>query len=207
MALSKEQSQLLNELYTDNSLTKDDVFDSGQYKIITRSGIEKIQYKNGIKVTFEPIHMDIDFVVVKATGVRGDKTIETFGEWNRTHAKKKQNGDIVPFYSVALAEKRALSRVVLKLMGLYEFGFKGEDEDMFQEGDDPADQTQLNYIEDLLRNCSYSDDWKEAVENNLGNLTKTGASKLIADLKNNQIKDPVKDEAYRGIDYLKEDLK
>lgn len=218
----KNQKDRLNDLYTKNSLTRDDVFDSGQYKIITRSGIEKIQYNNDIEVKFKPICMTPDLIVVKAVGilplnkkltisdgedftVKEDlyKRIETFGEWNETHKKKKKNGDVVPYYSVALAEKRALSRVVLKLMGLYEYGFKGEDEEMFNlTGDDPADSAQIDYIESLLRTSTFDHDWREAVENNFGNLTKSGASKIIEELKNNQ-QDPIK----QGTGYNQGDIK
>jgi len=209
MAKPKTQRDRLNELYKDNLLTKDDVFDSGHYKIITRSGIEKIQYKNNIVVTYEPIRITFDLVVVKATGIMGTettlKTIETFGEWNKTHAKTKKNGDLVPFYSVALAEKRALSRVVLKLMGLYEYGFKGEDEEFYNlSGDDLAESTQIEYIEDLLRTSTYDHEWRATVEAGLHGMTKTQASELIKDLKNNQQDDPVKNEVYRKIDYLED---
>jgi hypothetical protein len=46
--------------------------------------------------------------------------METFGE--SAPANTRQT------YPVAMAEKRALSRVVLKLSGLYEVGVFGEDE-------------------------------------------------------------------------------
>ena len=50
----------------------------------------------------------------------GDKSIETYGE-----ASPKNNRNAYP---VAMAEKRAMSRIVLKLAGFYELGFFGEDE-------------------------------------------------------------------------------
>jgi len=50
----------------------------------------------------------------------GDKIIETYGE-----ATPKNNKNS---YTVAMAEKRAMSRIVLKLSGFYENGFFGEDE-------------------------------------------------------------------------------
>jgi hypothetical protein len=46
--------------------------------------------------------------------------METFGESAPDNTRQK--------YPVAMAEKRALSRVVLKLSGLYEVGVFGEDE-------------------------------------------------------------------------------
>ena len=50
----------------------------------------------------------------------GDKVIETFGE---AAPMNNQNG-----YPVAMAEKRSMSRCVLKLAGFYEHGVFSEDE-------------------------------------------------------------------------------
>ena len=50
----------------------------------------------------------------------GDKIIETFGE-----CTPKINSNAYP---VAMAEKRAKSRIVLMLAGFYEQGFIGQDE-------------------------------------------------------------------------------
>ena len=124
------QSETLNKLYQDNGLSKDDVFSNGQYKIITRAGIEKIQYKNDIIVKYEVVRCEEQFAVIKAYGTKGDKVIETFGEYNLTHIKTKKDGTVIQNYPVAIAEKRALSRVVLKLSNLYEHGFFGEDEEI-----------------------------------------------------------------------------
>ena len=222
MEYSKEQKQRLNKLYKECELVPGDIFDSGQYKIITRSGIEKIQYKNEIFVEYQLCHSDIDLIIIKACGKRGDVYIETFGEWNKTHTKykKDKNGKYliekygvetgnkipVPFYSVALAEKRALSRCVLKLMNLYEYGFKGEDETMYQYGEDLADPMQIKYIEDLLQKSTYDHEFREMVENNLGNMTKTRASELINDLKNNQL-DPITEGPGYNQGDIKEKLK
>ena len=63
---------------------------------------------------------DTKCVVIKATAKKGDKTIQTFGEaapMNNTNS-----------YPVAMAEKRAMSRAVLKLAGFYEHGVFSEDE-------------------------------------------------------------------------------
>jgi len=127
------QSETLNKLYQENGLSKDDVFSNGQYKIITRAGIEKIQYKNNITVKYEVVRCEEQFAVIKAYGIKGDKVIETFGEYNLTHIKTKKDGTVIQNYPVAIAEKRALSRVVLKLSNLYEHGFFGEDEEIPQE--------------------------------------------------------------------------
>ena len=49
----------LNALYQECNLTKEDVYkhQHQHYIIITRTGIEKIQFAKGIKVSFEPIKL------------------------------------------------------------------------------------------------------------------------------------------------------
>ena len=116
-----DQKSRLKGLYTKYNLTKEDVFKSPQgWVIITRSGIDNIQSQAKIAISYEPINMDKDFVVIKATGKMGDEVIETFGEASSTNTKNK--------YPIAMAEKRAMSRVVLKLSGFYAAGVFGEDE-------------------------------------------------------------------------------
>lgn len=112
----------LNKLYKDYGLTEDDYFKHKFYTIITRSGIDKIQASAKIDITYELIFnsQDCSTVVIKAEGKIGDRCIQTFGE-----ANKSNNNNAYP---VAMAEKRAMSRVVLKLAGFYELGAFGEDE-------------------------------------------------------------------------------
>lgn len=112
----------LNELYKKNGLTKDDVFKHKFYTIISRSGIDKIQAKNQIEIHYDLIHNSPDnkCVIIKASARSGDKSIQTFGEASPANTS---NG-----YPVAMAEKRAMSRAVLKLTGFYELGHFGEDE-------------------------------------------------------------------------------
>lgn len=127
------KDEKLKDLYDKNGLEKEDIFilELGGKKvpIITRTGIEKIQSKLKIGVTYEIISHDhkLGYFIVKATGiikVDDDKmptyyiTCETFGECSPENNKQK--------YPLAMAEKRALSRVVLKLSGLYEMGVFGE---------------------------------------------------------------------------------
>ena len=47
--------QKLLELYKKYELTKDDVYKHQHYVIITRKGIEKIQAKENIAITYEVI--------------------------------------------------------------------------------------------------------------------------------------------------------
>ena len=122
------EAELKNELYTQAGLVREDVYnDPRGFKIIKRNGIEKIQAYYGVVVTFdlkEEILLAGDnvmqFVKVKATGKLGDQSIETYGEASPMNCVNK--------YPIATAEKRALSRAVLKLTGLYKYGYFGQDE-------------------------------------------------------------------------------
>ena len=119
------KSEFLNELYKDNGLGKSEdtyelSFGKRSVNIITRTGIEKIQYHNNITVTFDVESINPEFVVVKATAKKGDVSVESYGEASPQNTQQK--------YPVAMAEKRALSRVILKITGFYKYGVFGEDE-------------------------------------------------------------------------------
>ena len=129
--MNETQKERLQHLAKENGLTKDHFFKSPQgFVIITRQGIERIQAHKGIRVTYDVVSLsdDLKHVVIKATGEMSGAmgsgiptiTMETFGESAPDNTRQK--------YPVAMAEKRALSRVVLKLSGLYEVGVFGEDE-------------------------------------------------------------------------------
>ena len=126
------KKEFLTELVKDNDLnTEEDIFrmplGGKQVAIITRTGIEKIQYNNGIEVKFDMIVIGKEFAVVKATATlpdpRGDVSMETYGS-----ALYGQGGNCRSNYVAEMAEKRALARVVLKAVGAYKFGVFGEDE-------------------------------------------------------------------------------
>ena len=119
------KKEFLTELVKDNDLnTEEDIFrmplGGKQVAIITRTGIEKIQYHNNITVTFDVESINPEFVVVKATAKKGDVSVESYGEASPQNTQQK--------YPVAMAEKRALSRVILKITGFYKYGVFGEDE-------------------------------------------------------------------------------
>ena len=112
----------LKALYTKYNLTKEDVFKHQHYIIITRSGIDKIQGVAGVKIKYEVIKCDPNFAVVKAS----TEHLETFGSALKGSTFK--DGNTNSWYVMEMAEKRAMSRIVLKTCGFYELGVFGEDE-------------------------------------------------------------------------------
>ena len=116
-----ERNKLV-ELYKKYNLEKTDVFKHQHYVIITRQGIEKIQAQEQIKIKFDVIKCEPNFAVVKAV----NENIETFGSAYKGASFK--DGNTNSWYVMEMAEKRALSRAVLKLTGFYELGVFGEDE-------------------------------------------------------------------------------
>ena len=118
----KERFRLLAETY---GLDKDDFFKAPQgFVIITRTGVEKVQRALGIEVAYEVVSELSDtssgMYVIKAVACIKDKQVESFGEASPKNCRNS--------YPVAMAEKRALSRVVLKMADMYELGIYGEDE-------------------------------------------------------------------------------
>ena len=116
-----ERNKLV-ELYKKYNLEKSDLFKHQHYVIITRQGIEKIQAQEQIKIKFDVIKCEPNFAVVKAV----NENIETFGSAYKGASFKEGNTN--SWYVMEMAEKRALSRAVLKLTGFYELGVFGEDE-------------------------------------------------------------------------------
>jgi hypothetical protein len=126
-------------LYKKYELTENDVFKHKHYLIITRQGIDKIQAKEKIFISYDVVKCQPDFSAVKAKAKKGDAEIETFGsakyggkEWNADRNNGKggwdEFGNTTTWYVLEMAEKRAMSRAVLKLTGFYELGVFGEDE-------------------------------------------------------------------------------
>jgi len=139
----------LKELYAKYGLTKDDVFQHKHYSIITRQGIDKIQAVEKIFISYDAVSVNPEFCVVKASAKKEDANIETFGsakyggkEWNKDRNNGKggwdEHGNTTTWYVMEMAEKRAMSRAVLKLTGFYELGVFGEDEsEDFKRGGTP----------------------------------------------------------------------
>ena len=119
------KTEKIKEAYHKYGLDKEDVFKHQHYVIITRSGLEKIQAIEQIKLDYEIIKCEKDFCVIKAYATKGSETIQTFGSALKGDFK---NGNTNSWYVVEMAEKRAMSRAVLKMTGLYELGIFSEDE-------------------------------------------------------------------------------
>lgn len=132
---TESKKDQLNRLFKENGLIAEDYYAHKHYTIITRSGIEKIQYKNNITIGFEAVKMEPDFCVVKATATKtvGKELVkvETFGSAGHGAKGEADQGKLKTnqyAYYPELAEKRALSRAVLKITNFYELGVFGEDE-------------------------------------------------------------------------------
>ena len=125
------RTEKIKEKYLHYGLEKEDVFKHQHYVIITRSGIDKIQAIENITIDYEVINCEKDFCVVKANATimaQGSTKpmIQTFGSALKGSGFK--DGNCNTWYVMEMAEKRAMSRAVLKLTGFYELGVFGEDE-------------------------------------------------------------------------------
>lgn len=123
--LNPTQRAEMKRLFEENGLTPDDIFSHNHYTIITRTGIEKIQACHDIAIEYNILEMDLAAkqVVIEARAWKrddADRVTITYGEVNPKNCRND--------YPVAMAEKRALSRAILKVAGLYAHGVFGEDE-------------------------------------------------------------------------------
>ena len=103
MEKQNENREQLKKMYVDFNLTPSDVFTHKNYLILTRSGIEKIMAKSGVSCTFE----------ITGSALRG----ATY-----------KDGNTLSHYVLEMAEKRSMARAVLKILNLYEYNVKSEDE-------------------------------------------------------------------------------
>ncbi len=120
-----ERNKLI-EMYERYKLEKTDVFKHQHFLILKRSAVEKIMALENIKITYEVIKCEPNFAVIKAKAYKGDKVIETFGSALKGTSFKDSNTN--SWYVMEMAEKRALSRSVLKICDLYKLNIFGEDE-------------------------------------------------------------------------------
>ena len=121
------RKDFLNKLVKDHGLViDDDIFNKdGKWAIIKLSGVEKIQNNLNIRVTFESEKLERDWAVIKATAVGQKDSVQSYGEATKGNYP---NGNVSHTYVVAMAEKRAKARSVLKLCGAYKYGVYSEDE-------------------------------------------------------------------------------
>lgn len=121
------ENQKLKDLYYKYNLSKDDFFKHKHYVIIVRKGIEKIQAIEKMRISYEVVNCERDYCVVKAIVLddNGNTELETFGSALKGDY---QNGNTQSWYVMEIAEKRAMSRAVLKMTGFYEQGVFSEDE-------------------------------------------------------------------------------
>ena len=119
-----------NLIYDGDPSSKDnDVFKHKHFTIITRSGIEKIQKAANITIDFEPLLISETAVILKATGKKLNPDGSLGSIFNKIETFASATGSTTNSgYLAEIAEKRAMSRVVLKLAGLYEYGVFGQDE-------------------------------------------------------------------------------
>ena len=116
----------LAALYKKYELAAEDVFKHQHYMIITRAGIDKIQAIEKININYDVVNCEPNFAVVKANAVKEGASIQTFGSALKGASHK--DGNCNTWYVMEMAEKRAMSRAVLKLTGFYELGVFGEDQ-------------------------------------------------------------------------------
>tara|TARA_R100000655_G_scaffold3833_4_gene12725 strand:+ start:155 stop:541 length:387 start_codon:yes stop_codon:yes gene_type:complete len=123
MSKNLKGQEFVKQLFQENDLSKTDIHidKTRNFVIITRAGIEKIQAKNNLKCIYEVVKCEKDFVVIKCNVFQGDKKmVETFASASPETSYSK--------YYVEMAEKRAMSRGILKSMNYYQHGIFGEDE-------------------------------------------------------------------------------
>lgn len=126
--MEREEIKAMYEKY---DLEPKDVFKHQHYIIITRSGIEKIQAKEDIDISYTVVKSEPNFAAVQAVAYKSinddyEKKVETFGSALKGTTHK--DGNCNTWYVLEMAEKRAMSRAVLKITGLYEMGVFGQDE-------------------------------------------------------------------------------
>lgn len=146
------KTEILRQLFKDHGLiyngdpnSKDnDIFKHKHFTIITRSGIEKIQKSANIIIRYDVVYVSESAIFLKAYGTRLSKegvaidSVETFASASKDTSTSA--------YYPEMAEKRAMSRVVLKLAGLYEYGVYGADEaDEFKEAEKKRGTTGATY--------------------------------------------------------------
>lgn len=168
------ESAKLNALYKKYELVKNDFYQHKHYTIITRQGIDKIQAKERIFIEYDVVKCDPEFCAVKASASKDNAKIQTFGSAKyggkiNKDGKWVEIGNTTTWYLLEMAEKRAMSRAVLKLTGFYELGVFGEDEseDFKKKPQQPkADETTRKSIQLAIAKCETIKDITKMWNNN-----------------------------------------
>tara|TARA_R110000751_G_scaffold280389_1_gene382865 strand:+ start:297 stop:938 length:642 start_codon:yes stop_codon:yes gene_type:complete len=205
----------LRELYKKYNLAPEDVFKHKHYTIISRSGIEKIAAAANITVNLTLEKVESNFAVVKAicyTNLEGSY-IETFG--SALKGGSHLDGNCNTWYVVEMAEKRAMSRGVLKAVGLYSEDVKGaeESEEFRPENSGKITAAQEAYIRDTIESNWFPPKQRKAYEERLASgpsfqngeamiewigenkpssimLGNSASAKELVDLVNDKLNDP-----------------
>ena len=121
---NKEKLKALSEKY---GLVGEDFFKSPQgWVIITRQGIDKIQEAGNFTIEYEVLSYTPKVEAsVKAKAQNEQRQIETYGS---AIVGGFGQGTTKSLYTLEMAEKRAMSRAVLKLSGFYALGVMGKEE-------------------------------------------------------------------------------
>ena len=117
----------LRRLFLENNLVEEDVYkDPRGFVIIKRSGIDKIVRKQGITVAYDFLKLELEKdninVVCKAVASMQGKNNKPVNMMSTGEASDANLMGGAKKFPVAMAEKRAMSRVVLKIAGFYEQG-------------------------------------------------------------------------------------
>jgi hypothetical protein len=121
-AAKQETNDILNSLFKEYGLGQADVYKHKHFNLITRSGMEKVIAKSGIVYDMELVSGDSNHAIMK-----GVFTNPHNGAVASTFASANQSSSTSAYYA-EMAEKRCVSRGVLKLLGLYALGVFGDDE-------------------------------------------------------------------------------
>ena len=120
--LTPEEKAFMNGLFNQYGLSQDDIFRHQHFVIIKRQGIEKIMAKSGITLQYEVEGCSEKYAAVRCVATNlSDQSITTFGSACPENCRSP--------YFLEMAEKRAKSRAVLMLCGLYANGVYSEVEE------------------------------------------------------------------------------
>ena len=111
----------------------EDFYQHKHYTIVTRQGIEKIQAKESIEISYDVVTASDDYCLVKATAEKEGRFVQSlgsakYGGKEYVEGKWVDKGTTTNWYIAEIAEKRSMSRVVLKMLGFYQYSVFGQDE-------------------------------------------------------------------------------